>query len=60
MMTKKPKSLLAEILESFFRKHLTAQRGASPETVNSYRDTLRLFLIFASQRIKKCPHQLRI
>ena len=42
MMTKQPKSMLAELLESFFRKHLIAQRGASPATVNSYRDALRL------------------
>jgi integrase/recombinase XerD len=60
MMPKQPKSILAETLESFFHKHLTAQRGASPATVNSYRDTLRLFLIFASQRTKKRPNQLRL
>jgi len=60
MMTKQPKSMLADLLESFFRKHLVAQRGASPETVNSYRDSLRLFLTFASQRTKKRPNQLRI
>lgn len=60
MMTNQPKSMLAEILESFFRKHLIAQRGASPTTVNSYRDTLRLFLTFASQRAKKRPNQLCI
>jgi integrase/recombinase XerD len=60
MIAKQPKSMLAKSLESFFRKHLTAQRGASLGTVNSYRDTLRLFLIFASQRTKKRPNQLRI
>ena len=35
MMTKQPKSMLAELLESFFRKHLIAQRGVSPAC---YRD----------------------
>jgi site-specific recombinase XerD len=60
MTTKQPKPMLADLLESFFRKHLVAQRGASPETVGSYRDTLRLFLTFASQRTKKRPNQLRI
>jgi site-specific recombinase XerD len=54
------KSVLADLLESFFRKHLTAQRGASPATVNSYRDSLRLFLTFASQHASKRPSQLRI
>ena len=52
--------MLAELLESFFRKHLIAQRGASPATVNSYRDALRLFLTFASQHAKKRPSQLRV
>lgn len=60
MITKQPKSMLADLLESFFRKHLAAQRGASPATVNSYRDALRLFLTFASQHVKKRPSQLRI
>lgn len=60
MIIKHPKSTLADLLESFFRKHLVAQRGASPETVNSYRDTLRLFLTFASQRVEKRPDQLHI
>jgi integrase/recombinase XerD len=60
MTTKQPKSMLADLLESFFRKHLVAQRGVSPETVNSYRDSLRLFLTFASQRTQKRPNQLRI
>jgi site-specific recombinase XerD len=59
-MTKQPQSTLADLLESFFRKHLTAQRGASPDTVHSYRDALRLFLTFASQRVNKRPTQLRI
>ena len=59
-MIAKLKSVLADLLESFFRKHLTAQRGASPATVNSYRDSLRLFLTFASQHASKRPSQLRI
>ncbi len=59
-MTNLPKSMLAALLESFFRKHLLAQRGASPTTVNSYRDALRLFLTFASQHAKKRPSQLRM
>src|SRR6266705_3633246 len=53
-------SMLADLLESFFRKHLVAKRGASPATVNCYRDALRLFLTFASEHAKKRPDQLRI
>jgi site-specific recombinase XerD len=60
MMSKQPKSTLAELLESFFRKHLIAQRGASTATAICYRDALRLFLTFASEQTKKRPGQLRI
>src|SRR6266487_5937885 len=59
-MAKQLKSMLADFLESFFRKHLVAQRGASPATANCYRDALRLFLTFASEHAKKRPSQLRI
>lgn len=60
MMAKHFRSMLADLLESFFRKHLVAQRGASPATVNCYRDALRLFMTFASEQAKKRPAQLRI
>ena len=60
IVTEQPKSMLADLMESFFRKHLIAQRGTSPATVNSYRDSLRLFLTFASDRARKRPSQLRI
>jgi len=59
IMTRQPKSMLAAFLESFFRKHLVAQRAASPATVNCYRDALRLFLTFASEHAQKRPGQLR-
>ena len=59
-MIEKPKSMLADLMESFFRKHLIAQRGTSPATVSSYRDSLRLFLTFASEHAKKRPSQLRL
>jgi len=54
------KSTLAFLLESFFRQHLMAQRRASPATVNAYRDALRLFLLFASQRAGKSPSRLSL
>ena len=41
------------LVESFFRQYLQTVRGASPHTVRAYRDTLRLFLEFLSQR---CRH----
>ncbi len=33
---------LLPLVGSYFRDHLTRARGASPHTLRSYRDTLRL------------------
>ena len=35
---------LAQLVTSFFTRHLAAERDASPHTIVSYRDTFRLFL----------------
>ncbi len=51
---------LASLLETFFRLHLVAQRQASSATVSSYRDALRLFLLFASERARKPPSRLSL
>ena len=59
-MIQKLKSSLAQLLESFFRQRLIAQRRASPTTVNSYRDALRLFLVFASKRAGRPPSRLSL
>lgn len=48
------------LLESFFVDHLLRQRRASPHTVQSYRDTFRLLLAFALQRLKKAPSALAL
>lgn len=53
-------STLPTLLESFFRKRLAAQRNASAATIASYRDALRLLLVFASERIDKPPSRLRV
>lgn len=58
MSTKPP--TLASLLESFFRNRLAAQRCASPATIGAYRDALRLFLVFASERAGKPPSRLGI
>ncbi|WP_341829829.1 site-specific integrase, partial [Caballeronia zhejiangensis] len=39
------------LLQDFFVERLMEQRGVSPETISSYRDSLRLFLQFASARL---------
>lgn len=59
-MTKKTSTSLPAMLETFFRHRLAAQRKASPATVSSYRDALRLLLIFASERKGKTPSKLNI
>jgi len=46
---------LATLLESFFRSRLTKQRNASPSTIASYRDALRMLILFAAQRTGRKP-----
>jgi len=45
-------------LQAFFTDRLMRQRRASPHTVASYRDTFRLLLAFAQERLKKSPSAL--
>jgi site-specific recombinase XerD len=40
-------------IRRFFEEHLVSQRGLSPNTVLSYRDTLKLLLHFAVQQCRK-------
>lgn len=51
---------LPALLQRFFADRLLSQLGASPHTVASYRDTFRLLLSFASQRVKRPPSRLRL
>ncbi len=49
-----------ELLEAFFTQRLMHQRQASPHTIASYRDTLRLLLAYAQTKLGKQPTQLTI
>lgn len=49
---------IAPTLQAFFTERLIRQRGASPRTIASYRDTLRLLLAFARDRTGKQPAAL--
>jgi integrase len=49
---------LAPILEAFFTDRLMTQRGASPHTIASYRDTFTLLLGDIHQQTGKLPAQL--
>jgi len=51
-------TLIAPTLQAFFSDRLARQLQASPRTIASYRDTLRLLLCFAHQRTKKAPSAL--
>jgi len=42
--------LLGKHITFFFRDYLLCQRGASPHTVHSYRDTVKLLLRFVARR----------
>lgn len=53
-------SALATTLQAFFTDRLTRQRQVSPNTLEAYRDTLRLLLVFASGRKGKEPSKLEI
>lgn len=51
-------SVLAPTLQGFFTERLVRQRQASPATVASYRDSLRLLLGFVADRTAKAPSAL--
>jgi integrase/recombinase XerD len=48
------------LLQSFFTDRLLRQRQASPHTIAGYRDSFRLLLQFAKNRLGKMPSQLDI
>ena len=50
----------ASLLQDFFCKRLIAERNLSGQTVASYRDTFRLLLKYAEQRMKKAPEALTL
>ncbi|WP_297387384.1 tyrosine-type recombinase/integrase [Acidiferrobacter sp.] len=49
---------LATTLQAFFTDRLIRQRQVSPNTISAYRDTLRLFLVFAAAQARKEPSRL--
>ena len=51
-------SALATTLQAFFSDRLLRQRQVSSNTIAAYRDTLRLLLVFASERHRKTPGKL--
>lgn len=51
---------LPSLLQSFFTERLLRQRQASPHTIAGYRDSFRLLLRFAKERLGKAPSKIRV
>ncbi len=51
---------IAQYVQRFFQEYLAAQKGLSPNTILSYRDALKLFLRFVSERLKKPVDKLAL
>lgn len=51
---------LAGLLASFFHRRLVEQRNARPATVESYREALRLLVLYASERTGRPPCDLTV
>lgn len=54
------RSSLPSLLESFFRHRMTKQRNASKATIASYRDALRMLILFAAERTEREPCTLAV
>lgn len=59
-MTMNTSSSFSALLQAYFTDRLMGQRGASPHTVASYRDTFRLLIAFAERCLKKPPTRLAL
>ncbi len=53
-------SSFPSLLQRFFSDRLINQLSASPHTVASYRDTFRLLLSFATERLRRSPSDLNM
>ncbi len=51
---------IARFVQQFFTQYLTAQRGLSPNTILSYRDSIKLLLQFAARETGKPPDKLTV
>ena len=51
---------LATLLSTFFLRYLAVERGVSPHTIASYRDSMKLLLQFSAARCRCSVDQLVI
>lgn len=52
--------LLVNYIPSFFNRYLSIQRGLSVNTIQSYRDSLKLFFCYVADKLKLSVEQLSI
>jgi hypothetical protein len=54
------RSSFPSVLQDYFCNRLINQMDASPRTISSYRDTFRLLLRYAEERLRKPPVTLSL
>lgn len=59
-MNRRKQDPLLALSQSFFHAYLEQTRGASNHTIRAYRDTLKLFFLFLSQRTLRAIADLRL
>ncbi len=55
-----PRIAFPALLQDFFQRRLLTQRGASAQTIASYRDTFELLLRYAEQKTRRSPSMLTL
>jgi integrase/recombinase XerD len=55
---KRNRTALLTLVQSYFQAHLRGVRGASEHTIRAYRDSLRLFFLFAAEKCGRSLGQL--
>jgi integrase/recombinase XerD len=53
-----PTLTVAEMIESYFEQRLIKQRQASPATIQTYSEAMRLLLVFAAEQLGTTPARL--
>lgn len=51
---------VGSLVHGFFMEYLAGQKGLRSTSIRSYRDTLRLFLVFVTEQVQRPISQLRV
>ena len=54
------KHSLAPLIKRFFSHYLPIQKGLSPNTIEAYRDAIRLLICYSSDTLKKPADELLV